>query len=75
MFSLIAGLFGLLALVLWIWAIVDVSQHYQDDPTKTLLWIIIVLCFPLVGSLIYFWLRNRTLGHDRPFDPDFDETV
>jgi heme/copper-type cytochrome/quinol oxidase subunit 2 len=75
MFSLLAGLFSILAFVLWVWAVIDVMQHLQDNASKTIIWLIIIIFFPVVGSLVYFWVRNRTFNKERNFDPDFGETV
>lgn len=48
------GLFGLLCLVLWIWAIVDIiNSRFREDSTK-IIWILLVIFLPFLGTLLYF---------------------
>ncbi len=48
----VQGLFGLILLGLIIWAIVSVVQSRATTGAKVL-WILLVLVFPLVGFLIW----------------------
>ena len=53
------GLFGLVVLVLDIIAIVDCLKS-NADPVKRLLWILVILCLPLLGMVLFFLLgRGR----------------
>ncbi|MBB5083839.1 PLD nuclease N-terminal domain-containing protein [Nonomuraea endophytica] len=72
---------GLATLVLWIYCLFDAITT-PDEAARNLpkiLWVIIVLLFPLVGSL--FWLvagrpqtqAPRVAGHARATNPDDDE--
>lgn len=45
------NLLGLLVLILWIFAIVDCARG--SNPNK-IVWIIVILLLPLLGSLLYF---------------------
>jgi len=45
------NLLGLLVLILWIFAIVDCAK--SSNPNKVV-WIIVILLLPLLGSLLYF---------------------
>ncbi|MBO9565619.1 MAG: PLDc_N domain-containing protein [Niastella sp.] len=48
------GLFGLLCLVLWIWAIVDIiNSRFREDSTK-IIWILLVIFLPFLGTLLHF---------------------
>jgi hypothetical protein len=48
------GLFGLLCLALWIWAIVDIiNSRFREDSTK-IIWILLVIFLPFLGTLLYF---------------------
>jgi len=47
------GLVGLLILIFDIWMIVDVVTSSME-PAKKLIWIIVILLFPLLGALIYY---------------------
>ncbi len=51
------NLLGLLVLILWIFAIVDCAK--SSNPNKVV-WIIVILLVPLLGSLLYFMFgRSR----------------
>ncbi len=47
------GLLGLLHLILWIIAVVDIVKSSKPLSMK-ILWILIVLFLPLVGLILYF---------------------
>lgn len=48
------GLFGLLCLILWIWAIVDIiNSRFREDSTK-IIWILLVIFLPFLGTLLYY---------------------
>ncbi|MFD9946462.1 PLD nuclease N-terminal domain-containing protein [Nonomuraea sp. NPDC059023] len=73
---------GLATLVLWIYCLFDAITT-PDEAARNLpkiLWVIIVLLFPLIGSL--FWLvagrpqgqaPPRVAGHAKATSPDDDE--
>ncbi len=46
---------GLLHLILWIIAVVDILKSNKTLPMKVL-WILIVLLLPVVGLILYFLL-------------------
>jgi Flp pilus assembly protein protease CpaA len=50
------NLLGLLVLILWIFAIVDCAK--SNNPNKVV-WIIVILLVPLLGSLLYFLLGRK----------------
>jgi hypothetical protein len=54
------GLWGLCTLILWIWALVDiVRSNFRDSNTK-LIWILVVILLPLLGSILYLIIgRNQ----------------
>ncbi len=51
-------LVGLVVLVLDIIAIVDCLKS-NDDTTKKLLWILLILFLPVVGMILYFLLGKK----------------
>ena len=55
----IGGIFGLLILILDVWAIVSIAQSSASTGTKVL-WIVLVLLLPLVGLIIWALLGPRT---------------
>jgi hypothetical protein len=52
------GLFGIIVLVLDIWAIVNVFQSGANTGSKVL-WTLLILFLPLVGLIIWFFAGPR----------------
>ncbi|MCL6525212.1 MAG: PLD nuclease N-terminal domain-containing protein [Thermoflavifilum sp.] len=53
------GFWGLLVLILWIWALVDIiKSRFASDTTK-LIWIIVVILLPVLGSILYFLIGRQ----------------
>lgn len=46
------SLLGLLHLIVWIWAIIDILKSGKPGIEK-LVWILVVLLLPLIGLIIY----------------------
>ena len=51
-------LLGLIVLVLDIIAIIDAIKH-QPDTGKKILWIVLVLLFPILGVVLYFLIGKK----------------
>ena len=63
--ELISGIFGLIFfvayLILFVYALLDILKNPNLNQTTKLLWILIILVAPILGSLIYiFWGRNQS---------------
>jgi len=63
--ELISGIFGLIFfvayLILFLYALLDILKNPNLNQTTKLLWILIILVAPILGSLIYiFWGRNQS---------------
>lgn len=54
----VAGIFGLIWLIIVIWAIIKVAKS-GAGPVAKILWILILLFFPLVGLIIWFLLGPK----------------
>jgi hypothetical protein len=54
----VAGIFGLIWLIIVIWAIVKTAQS-SAGPVAKLLWILILLFFPLLGLIIWLLLGPK----------------
>ncbi|HXB98261.1 MAG TPA: PLDc N-terminal domain-containing protein [bacterium] len=52
------SLFGLVILVLDIWAIVQIVSS-KDDNLKKLLWVLLILLLPVVGLLLWYFLARK----------------
>lgn len=51
----IGGLFGLIILILDIWAIVKIVQGNKSTGAKVL-WIVLILILPVLGLILWFLL-------------------
>jgi hypothetical protein len=47
------GLFGLVHLIVFIWAVVDIIGSEHKSTGTKVLWMLVVLFFPLVGLIFY----------------------
>ena len=67
-------LIGLVVVGLWAWTIFDISKSkfkFKSQKTQTI-WLLAVLFFPIIGSMIYFMLRkSNSVTQKRKFNPDF----
>lgn len=54
----VAGLLGLIWLIIVIWAIVKTAQSYAG-PVAKVLWILILLFFPVLGLIIWLLLGPK----------------
>ena len=59
-------LLTLVILVLWIAAIVSIVKHPHASTTAKVVWILVVLVFPFLGSLIWFVTGRRALNPSGP---------
>jgi uncharacterized membrane protein YhaH (DUF805 family) len=64
---------GASILMLNFWAIIDLTRSRFMDPTKRTIWLVLVLFFPFIGSILYFQLRKKfTTKEPRKFQPKFN---
>ena len=54
------GIFGLVILILDIWAIVNIVQSGASTAAKVL-WIVLVILLPVVGLILWLLLGPRTV--------------
>lgn len=50
----IFGLFALACLALWIWALLDIVKSDFKDQNGKLIWCLLVIFLPFVGTILYF---------------------
>jgi hypothetical protein len=50
---------GLFALVLWIYAIIDIVRGSLAGNSRKILWLIVVIIFPIIGAILYLILAKR----------------
>ncbi|NRR93565.1 PLDc_N domain-containing protein [Winogradskyella undariae] len=72
--TLIIG-FVILTIILWFWAIMDITRSRFKNPTMNTIWLLAVLFFPVLGSIFYFQLRKKYVTKEsRKFQPNFNRT-
>lgn len=54
----VTGIFGLIILILDIWAIIKIVQSGSSTLSKAL-WIVIILALPLVGLILWYLLGPK----------------
>lgn len=63
-----------LTLILWFWAIIDITRSRFKSQTMNTVWLLLVLFFPLIGSILYFQLKRKlTTKKPRKFNPNFNK--
>jgi hypothetical protein len=72
--TLIIG-FVILTIILWFWAIMDITRSRFKKPNMNTIWLLSVLFFPVLGSILYFQLRKKYVTKEpRKFQPNFNKT-
>lgn len=72
--TLIIG-FVILTIVLWFWAIIDITRSRFKKQNLNTIWLLAVLFFPVLGSILYFQLRKKFIRKEpRKFQPNFNRT-
>ena len=65
--------FAILAIILWIWAVFDITKSRFKNSIMKIVWLLIVLFFPVFGSIFYFQLRKKFVTKkNRDFQPNFN---
>lgn len=70
MTEILTGALLVLTAILWIWAIRDVYKASSLNVWIKITWILAIFCFPILGSIIYFQLKDR----NRTFRPQFNRS-
>jgi hypothetical protein len=71
---LIMGLV-VLTIILWFWAIIDITKSRFKNQTMKTIWLLAVLFFPVLGSIIYFQFRKKFLAKGpRKFQLNYSKT-
>lgn len=70
--STLAMLFYLLAFSLWAWALIDLVKQKTVKTRMKILFLILILFFPIVGSILYFQIKRKLLSEKTTFNPHFN---
>ena len=64
--SLLGVAISLIGTVFWIWMIVDCVTNEPSVGNDKLIWVLVIIFLPFLGSLLYYFVRRperiRTLG-------------
>ncbi|MFB6341269.1 PLDc N-terminal domain-containing protein [Saccharicrinis sp. FJH62] len=59
-FNLLILLLIVLSILLWAWAFYDINKSKIQPLHIKMLWMLIILVAPVIGSIIYFQIRHKT---------------
>jgi hypothetical protein len=51
---------GIILLLIWIWAIVDIARRPELSMLMKVIWVVIVIAFPFVGVILYLVFGRST---------------
>ncbi|MBL8888793.1 MAG: PLDc N-terminal domain-containing protein [Planctomycetaceae bacterium] len=55
---LIVGSLSLLTTAFWIWMIVDCATNEPNEGNDKIVWLLLIILLPFIGSLLYFFVRR-----------------
>lgn len=63
------------AIILWLWALIDLAfSGFKKSRWKTG-WLLVIIFFPIMGSILYLLLKEDfKLKRKRKFNPDFNKS-
>ncbi|WP_462234848.1 PLDc N-terminal domain-containing protein [Ekhidna sp.] len=75
---MILGGFFWLAVVLWIWALIDIFRLSKNSHESPGSWLLLIILFPVLGSILFFQIGKRRMKNSRKefrskFNPDFNK--
>jgi len=60
---LVGGAIGvclvLIAIVLWLWALVDCLKNEPSHGSDKVCWVLVILFLPIIGAILYLFVRRR----------------
>lgn len=51
---------GLLAFIVWIWALISAIKNPALDSTMRIIWVLVIVITGIVGAIIYLLVGDRT---------------
>ena len=75
---MILGGFFWLAVVLWIWALIDIFRLSKNSRQNPAPWLLLIILFPILGSILFFQIGRRRLKTNNKkflsrFSPKFNQ--
>lgn len=62
---------SILYLGFWVYALIDMIRSDFKESHMKLIWAILIVFVPIVGTFLYMRMNRRTKRGFRRFDPDF----
>ena len=59
---LVMGIIGLACFAFWLWMLIHAITNKGLNDTEKVLWVILVIFLPFLGSIIYFFLGRPKGG-------------
>jgi hypothetical protein len=61
---LVGGAIGvcllLIAVVLWLWTLVDCLNNEPSHGSDKVCWVLVILFLPIIGAILYLFVRRRS---------------
>jgi hypothetical protein len=51
----LSALGSLLALIFWVWMLIDAIKNPRLEGSQRVVWVLVIIFIPCLGSLIYFF--------------------
>lgn len=67
-------LLGLTYFAFWVYALYDCVRNDFRDPNQKLIWVILILFAPVIGTFLYLSMNRKTKGRKK-FRPDFNKRI
>lgn len=64
---------ALLYLGFWVYALIDMIRSDFKETLMKLIWAILIVFVPIMGTFLYLSMNRRTKRGFRRFDPDFNK--
>lgn len=59
-FGIALLILGVVALGLWIYAIADIVKGAFSGSGSKILWLVVVIIFPIIGALVYLFIGKKS---------------
>ena len=60
-------------IIFWVWALLDLASSTFKKANWKIAWLLVIVCFPVVGSILYLLLRKDFKAQKRAdFNPGFN---
>ncbi|WP_408613016.1 PLDc N-terminal domain-containing protein [Limibacter armeniacum] len=59
--------------ILWVGTIIDLFKSRSEGRAISIVWVFVILFFPILGSVFYFKMKRRPLRYkEKRFQPKFN---